>query len=374
MDPAKKKRVLKLLGGRSTDRAQALELLIALEDDGLWREALQHLRTTQVVGITQISREDLPLLAAAPDHLPEVRALRSGPRQMYFNTEVSPEAGCLTHLEEIHLTAAWGGDDPKAVPTFAHLARCPVRELHLIGVDLEEGSALGGWPLRLLDLRGGTWSTLPVLPHLEVLTASLRDAATTLGAGLPALRRLEIDAAGLTDLRALAGATHLEEVQFDDAAALRDLGPVAEAAAGGAPLRALRVLGAASLFDLSAVEGITTLEHLEVEADVDALGPLAAATGLTWLGVRKAPRLRDLGPVAAFSGLQCLDLRGDTALTDLTPLLGLPALRVVALAGTSFAPADVPAVLRPYCTWAETPGLASLVGRPRHPDDPRGAA
>jgi hypothetical protein len=78
--------------------------------------------------------------------------------------------------------------------------------------------------------------------------------------------------------------------------------------------------------------------------------------------------------VAGLRALQCLDLRGCGALRDLSPALGLPALRVLALGGTRLAPADVPADLRPYCTWAEHPVLDELAARPRHPDDAREVA
>jgi hypothetical protein len=370
MDPAKKKRVLKLLGGRSDDREQALELLIALDDDDLWREAIARVRQGSVVGITQVERADLPLLAAAPDRLPEVRALRSGPREMYFSTKVDDGAACFTHLESIHLTAAWGDDPSVPVPSLALLRHCPVAALHLIGVDLDDGALLASWPLRTLELRNGRWTTLPALPHLASLSATLDDDTTSLGDGAPALRRVVVSGAGLHDLRALAAAARLEEVHLDGVAALRDLGPLAQAVAAGAPLRDLRVQGATSLADLSTLAAIPALERVEVEADVDDLRPLAGA-GLRWLAVRHAPRLRDLGPVAAFPGLTCVDLRGDRALTDLGPLRALSAVRVIALAGTGVRPDAVPPELRPYCTWAESPGFDELVGRPRHPDDRR---
>ncbi|MEQ1570402.1 MAG: hypothetical protein ABMA64_32505 [Myxococcota bacterium] len=372
MDPAKKKRVLKMLAGREADRAQARELLVALGDDALWREALAGARTHTVVGIEQLRNDDLALVAAAPDHLPEVRELRSRNRKMYFSSAVGEEASCLTHLDEVHLTAAWGSDAPVFSPSLALLHHNPVTILDLIGVDLGDGSLVAPFPLR--ELRGGNtkWSALPVLPRLEVLTGHAD--ATTLGAGLPALRRLELAAAELSDLTALAGATRLEELTLTRAAAVRDLDPVRRAVAAGAPLREVRLLGARRVESLAPFAG-APLEHLELEGvDLTDLSPLAGAARLRWLAVRDAPHLAELSPVAKLPALQCLDLRGCSAVRDLSPALALPALRVLALRGTGVAPADVPAALRPYCTWADTPVLERLADRPRHPDDTREAA
>lgn len=375
MDPAKKKRVLRMLAGRQADRDQALELLVALGDDDLWRDALAQVRTTEVVGVVQLRNEDLPLVAAAPDHLAETRELRSRNRSMYFSNAVLPDAACLTHLEEVHLTAAWGGDPPVASPSLGLLHHDPVAVLDLIGVDLEDGAVLEPFPLRELRARNCAWSTLPVLPRVEVLHGALREGTSTLGAGLPALRRLDLAAVTLTDLSAIARATRLEELALDEVAALVDLGPVTEAVAAGAPLREVRLLGAVGIRSLAPVAGVRRLERLEVSgAPVSDLSPLADATGLRWLAVRGSPTLRDIGPVAGFRHLACLDLRGCSALRDLGPALALPALRVLALAGTGVTPADVPADVRPYCTWADHPVLDELALRPRHPDDARRVA
>jgi hypothetical protein len=375
MDPAKKKRVLKMLAGRQADREQALELLIALGDDELWREALARVRTTQVVGIVQLVNEDLPLVAAAPDHLPETRELRSRNRSMYFSNAVLPDAACLTHLEEVHLTAAWGGDPPVASPSLGLLHHNPVAVLDLIGVDLEDGAVLAPFPLRELRARNCSWSTLPVLPAVEVVHGQLREGTSTLGDGLPALRRLDVEAPSLTDLGALVVASRLEELALDQVGALVDLAHVTRALRAGAPLREVRLLGATRITSLDPFTRATGLERLEVSgADLRDLSPVSGATGLRWLAVRDAPRLTDLGPVAGLRALQCLDLRGCGALRDLGPALGLPALRVLALAGTRVAPADVPADVRPYCTWADHPVLDELALRPRHPDDARAVA
>lgn len=365
MDPAKKKRILKLLGGRSADRAQALELLGALEDDDLWRSAVATVRQTQVAGVPTVVSEDLGLLAAAPDHLPEVRELRARNRQQYFSTEVPEAAACLTHLEEVHLTAAWGGDRPNPAPSLRHLARAPVRTADLIGVDLADGAALLPWPLERLRMRNCTFSSLPVLPHLEELSGFLRDV-TRLGAGLPALRRLDVEAPALEDLGAIRGAARLEELSIAKADALVDFGPLAQVAAG-AHLRVVKLTGAVGLRALTALRGASALAHLEVEADLDGLGPLSGLPALAWVAVRQAPRVRDLGPLAAAHGLRCLDLRGCSAVEDLSPLVGSGALRVIALHGTATRPDTVPEVLRPLCTWAASPVLPLLEARPRPP-------
>lgn len=376
MDPAKTKRVLKLLDGREADRAQALELLVALGDDDLWRAALGKVRHQEIVGRMQVVREDLPLLAAAPDALPEARALRDRSERMWFTAAVDEGAACLTGLRDVHVTAAFGKDPPKPVPSLATLRTCPVERLDLIGVDLEDGSSLAALP----RLRAGKWSrvtfrTLPALNALEELTGTVSPEVTALGDGLPALRRLRLQAPGLVELRAIAGAARLEELALDGIAALIDLGPLTAAIDAGAPLREVALVGATGVRDVAPLARARALERVEVDgADLDDLSPLAAAAGLQWVAARNAPRLADLTVLRDLRGLRCLDLRGCRSVRDLSPVAGLGALRVVALAGTGVAPEAVPAALRPYCTWSERPELALLADRPRHPDDARGDA
>lgn len=376
MDPAKTKRVLKLLDGSAADRAQALELLVALGDDDLWRAALRKVRHQEVVGRVQVLREDLPLLAAAPDALTEARALRERCERMWFTAAVDDGAACLTGLRDVHVTASFGNDPPRPVPSLTTLRSCPVERLDLIGVDLEDGATLAALP----RLRAGTWSrvtfrTLPALTALEELTGMVQESVTTLGDGLPAVRRLRLQAPGLVDLRAIAGAARLEELALDGIAALVDLGPLATAIDAGAPLREVALVEATGVRDLAPLARARALERVEIDgADLDDLAPLASAAGLQWVAARNAPRLADLSPLREARGLRCLDLRGCRAIHDLTPVAGLGALRVVALAGTGVGPDGVPPVLRPYCTWSERPNLALLADRPRHPDDPRGEA
>lgn len=373
MDAAKKKRVLKLLAGRKADREQAIELLAALDDEALWQDALATVRTTAVAGVPTVYQEDLPLLAAAPPELPAVRAAVSTVTRSYFSSEVPEAARCLSALEEVHLTAAWGGDTPVASPSLANLHGAPVTSLHLIGVDLGDGGVLSAWRLRVLEDRNAAWATLPVLPHLEELSASSRALVRTLGAGLPGLRRVELDCPALADLGALAVAGGLEELTIESAGAVADWSPVERAVAAGAPLRVVKLEGASALTSLGGLARSAALRRLEVEGSpITSLDPVSSAVGLEWLAVRGAP-LVSVGPAAALPALRCLDLRGCASVTDVGPLVASRSLRVVALHGTGVRPDAVPTVLLPYCTWAPEVRLEPLADRPAHPDDPRGS-
>ncbi len=373
IDKAKRKRVLQLLGGRPTDRAQAIELLVALDDPDLWAEAVAGLRTREIVGRRQVALEDLPLLAAAPAELPEVVALRAQTRTMWLSTEVPEAVRCLDHLEELHVTVEFGGSPPRAEPSLDRLAGLPVRDLALQGAALGDAAVLAKMPLRSLKLSNTTFTSLPVLPDLERLSGYLPDA-TTLGAGLPSLRRLELRAVALRTLSALESAGRLEDVELSSAPALADLAPLGAAIAAGAPLRRLVLGDAAAVDDLSPLAGATSLEHLDLSGSrVADLGPVRRLGALRHLGVRGAPVV-DLRPLVGLRSLASLDLRGCAGVVDVGPLLGLTSLRAVALEGTGVRPADLPPELLPYATWAAAPALAALADRPRHPGDARPTA
>ncbi|MCB9687607.1 MAG: hypothetical protein H6738_16800 [Alphaproteobacteria bacterium] len=370
IDKAKRARILKLLSGRKADRDQALELLRTLDDPELWVEAVPSVRTHEIVGRRQVVPEDLPLLAAMPDHLPEVIALRGETRSMWVGGTVPEGVRCLTHLEHVTLAGAYGGDLPKPIEGLEHLAGTGVRKVEGFGVDLGDGAALVAIAPRDLDLRNTTWDTLPALPGVEQALLGVREGPTSLGAGMPDLRRARISGPSLVDIDALAVASRLEDLTLKEMGGLPSLDAVGRAIAAGAPLRRLVVRGVGHVMDASPLAAATGLEELRLEgAPLDDLAPLAGMTALRDLEIRGVVA-EDLSPLASLTQLRSLDLRG-SLVSDLRPLLGLPWLRVIAVGGSAVEPEAVPPALMPYLTWSSDPLIPALADRPAHPDDTR---
>ena len=375
IDEAKKKRILDLVAStRDVDRAQGVELLRAADDRALWERAMGLVRVTHGAYGDQVQARDLPLLASAPDDLPVVQALRGSTRRMFFSRQLPVGIECLTALTDLDVVVESAGTKPRDEPSLSAIAQLrALQNLTVHGAVLGDGALFRGLSLRSVTLYNSTWSSLPEL-DVQIWKAHVSSPSTSsLGAGLPRARHVALSGvAELTSLDALARSTSLEVLELDSAAMRAELTPIASALAGGAPLRRLTMASTPELTSLSALSGASGLEELvlgsaPVLSDIEALAELRA---LTHLAIRDAAHLPDLAPIARLPALASLDLRR-SAVRDLRPLLSCPALRVIALSGTAITPSEVPALLAPYCTWAEEPLLEPLALRRRHPDDTR---
>jgi len=375
MDAAKQKRIVELATGRVADRAQGIELLRAADDRALWSEALSTIIQRSVGGRPQISLDHLPLLAAAPADLPEAVAIRESTREMWLGDTVPETLRSLPRLATVRISGLRASPLRPATGLEILASLGDLRTLEVQSLDLGDGRGLAPLSLHSLRMMETTYATLPKL-DVESFELGAFTAITTLGAGLPAVRRVVVSGkAELASIEALAGSTMLEDVELRGARTTADFSPLEHAVAGGAPLRRVVVQHATELTNLATFARASKLEHLALE-DVPKLATLdhvASLSALLHLGVRGAALLTDVAPVAKLSRLRVLDLRGCAAIGDLTPLVGMPALRVIALAGTAIEPGAAPRALAPYCTWATRPHLEALGARPVHPEATLGA-
>lgn len=373
MDAAKRKRIVALVNGRAADRPQGIELVMAADDHELWTETLGSLRRHG----NSIETSHLALLDGAPDDHPDAIRLRASTTTLSFSETIPDVLRKLGQLQEVTVYGEGGGKQAKRVTGLERLGPLTsLRKLHVRSVDFGDGAPLAVLGLHELSGYLVAFSTLPVV-RAALVQLQLAETVTTLGAGLPATRRIVLSgAADLADLGALSVATSLEEVELLQNATSADFGPIARAIAAGAPLRRILVARAPRLETLAPFTAAGELHHLEL-GGLDALSSVAAVASLpslTHLALRGAAVLRDLGPLSSATSLTVLDLRDAKQVADLRPLASSRSLRVIALAGTAVQPGKVPPALAPYCTWARVPVLDLLARRPAHHTLAAGAA
>ncbi|MFT4976630.1 MAG: hypothetical protein ACI8S6_002535, partial [Myxococcota bacterium] len=174
------------------------------------------------------------------------------------------------------------------------------------------------------------------LRELTVIAAARAIPGTPLLARLTGLTTLILRLSAL-DLHLLAGLPDLHTLEVRGIAPIVDLSWLPACRA----LRDLR-LSLCAAHDLSPLSGMD-LERLHIFGGafrpplLEDLSPLAALTGLRYLGLSGLRTLSDLRPLRTLTSLRTLHLEHNTMLTDLSPLSALAGLHALSLRGTERA-------------------------------------
>jgi hypothetical protein len=233
------------------------------------------------------------------------------------------------------------------------LAALPDLELLVLaGTDLDDLRPLADLPaLRRLALNACGLTDTSGLDRTALTSLRVDHAPGLATLRLPpTLRSLTVnELPDLTELPDLAGCTALEELTITDAPRLADLSPLAAALASGAPLRRVR-LGLSALTTVDALAGATGLTHVDL-GGCERLESIRALAGRPLAGVdlTGCAALADLDGFPARLEADHLSLAGCAALTD---------IGAVAPAGAALTTVD----LRRTAALADLGPLAALPG------------
>lgn len=179
------------------------------------------------------------------------------------------------------------------------------------------------------------------LPRLKTLECDAADAMSAKFLNHPALERLDLNGAAVPDFTVLDRAESLRAVRLSRSKtrSLRGIGKMPQ-------LRELRLLGARTLTDISALESAPQLEALEIMdavklADVSALRTLHR---LRWLFIEARTAVQpDIGWLAEAPALECAGLWVATQRVDWPVVAAHPRLYDLSLHGSptaAFADSD----------------------------------
>ena len=164
------------------------------------------------------------------------------------------------------------------------------------------------------------------------------DRGLELVAALTGLKYLCLADTDVSDLRALAGLTRLEELYLQHSSCVTDVAPLA----GLVNLRVLR-LKRTRVSDLRPLAGLERLEMLDIsDTEVADLTPLGGLRRLNELYMGSS-RVTRLAPLAGCVGLEWLDIEG-TQVADLTPLYGLARFEELRVGGSLVSEEQVEAL------------------------------
>ncbi len=343
-------------------RAQAVELLQALDEPHHWAAAVALIDVdVDRYGAARVSGADMRLLAMIPKETNGTDALKRKITTLKLHSNSAVWAEAVPYLEYM----SYRGGRRAPWTSLSEVAKLPqLQELVVAHTDIVEGS-LEGLQARKLSLTDCTLVSVPSLAKLEELVLQ-RVGPIAIGE-LPKLTTLQImQSPLLVDWGGVGASRHLRDVVIDRDTDLRDLDVIGDAVAQGSPLKSVRVYTANLLESIDGLRDAKTLESLVIRhaAILDNIAALSNKPHLEHLVLRETS-IADLRSLADALALRVLDLSGCTVAKGIEAIAELPELRVLALGGTPFTPKDLPPELLPHATWVMNPDIVALGARPR---------
>ena len=173
-----------------------------------------------------------------------------------------------------------------------------------------------------IDLRPGDLVTIPDPNLRAAIEAALGKApgAVITAGDMARLTRIEADERGISDLRGLEAATHLERIEFRHNS-ISDLSPLRNLTRlNNIKLRGNRII------DVSPLAGLINVDWLGLEEnEITDLSPLAGLVKLNGIGIANNP-VSDVSSLSSLRSLEGIEAR-NTFITDFSPLAELPRFR-----------------------------------------------